>query len=105
MKIKLIWAQIGGLLIEFTTGAIYAHARTMHLYSHSIPPSVHIGTPCAHAPCTVCQVSKDKAQCVGTNAQIYCNVPKDKAELNVSVTTMLSECVKMYLSVLEQMLR
>ena len=33
--------------------AIYAHAHTMHLHSHPIPPSVHIHTPCTHAPYTV----------------------------------------------------
>ena len=56
-------------------------------------------------PCP-CRNSKGKAQCVGTNTQVYCNVPKGKAELNVSVTTtMLSECAKTYLSMLEQTLR
>ena len=34
--------------------AIYAHACTTHLRSHPLPPSVHIGTPRTHAPCTIC---------------------------------------------------
>ena len=58
---------------------------------------------CCALPCTN---SKGKAQCVETNAQVYCNVPKGKAEPNVSVTTTtLSECAETYLSVLKQTLR
>ena len=53
-----------------------------------------------------CRNSKGKAQRVGTNTLMYCNVPKGKAEPNVSVTTTtLSECAETYLSVLEQTLR
>ena len=53
-----------------------------------------------------CRNFKGKAQRVETNALVYCNVPKGKAEPNVSVTTTtLSEYAETYLSVLKQMLR
>ena len=38
--------------IHHTPWAIYAHAH-MHLHLHPMPPSVHTGTHCAHAPCTL----------------------------------------------------
>ena len=48
----------------------------------------------------------NKTQRVGTNAQVYCNVPRGKTELSVSgTTTKLSEYIETYLSVLEQTLR